>query len=173
MEIYSPVNAPGKAAPGLVTAPGRGRARRINTPFIPEASALIGANPRGRFRCGAEQSCCRGTHLADAATMPAPTTPRGVDVTGCHQGASPWGSRDVPGGRTSHGSGFLHLPPLAATSGFQALVLHFCSPAAPRASDSDARPARCWADAHHWQESTQVPSPGISYMVHGGLLPFD
>lgn len=114
---------------------------------------------------------CRGTHLAETAMLPAPTTPRGLNVTSCHQGASPWGGRDVPRGRTLHGTRFLHLPALPAISRFQALALHFCSPVSPRASDGDAQPTQGWADAHCPQESTQVPKPGISYMVHVGELP--
>lgn len=172
LKIYSLVNAPGNAAPGLVTVPGCGWARPIKAPFIPEASDLAWVQtPGGGLDVELSKAGCRGTHLAETAMLPAPTTPRGLNVTSCHQGASPWGGRDVPRGRTLHGTRFLHLPALPAISRFQALALHFCSPVSLRASDGDARPAQGWADAHCPQESTQVPKPGISYMVHVGELP--
>lgn len=117
LQIYFPVNALGKAAPGC------GWAGQINALFIPEASAPIGANPESRAN-------------------PAQTTPRRLNVTGCHPGASPWCDRDVPRARTSPRSRFLPLPALAAVSRFQAPVPHFSSSVAPGASAGDARPAR-------------------------------
>lgn len=90
LKIYSPVNAPGKAAPGLVTVPGCGWARPIKAPLIPEASDLAWVQtPGGGLDVELSEAGCRGTHLAETAMLPAPTTPRGLNVTSCHRGASP------------------------------------------------------------------------------------
>lgn len=69
---------------------------------------------------------CRGTHLAKAATLPAPTSHESQMAPAALQEPA-LGWQGCPQDSMLHGSCFLHLPARGVTSWFQDPLWHFLS----------------------------------------------